>query len=413
MEKKGPPPRRPPRGPAASSPSPAGPPAARPWGCARRAGELLGSFRNSMISCSSTLASSAPATSAKVTLGVSPVSSFALLLPNAEVFGMVQTVADQELVRRVEPTQLRLADQVRRDVLVQESTNFQRLGSPLLQQGHQPRQRGAAVDDVLDQDDVLPFQRDAGVVEEVHHPRGGGAAPVAADATMKSTCSGPRDVAHQVAQEDERALQQPQHQQRLAVRRRRRSPGPSRHAGGDPLVVHDPAELAPPGAGQGELASQASAISRVSPGSPGRGRRGAARHPRHPQHTSPGVGQHRRRARAPAGNAPVGEEALERPRPAGVRTRSPGSRPRSSERESPAPSAKASRIPFPARRRATRTRSSRPPMRQVPFAALAADGEGGVGRGRGGRAPRAPRRTQWRCARARREATASRRWERC
>ncbi len=34
-----------------------------------------------MISCSSTLASSAPATSAKVILGVSPVSSFALDLP--------------------------------------------------------------------------------------------------------------------------------------------------------------------------------------------------------------------------------------------------------------------------------------------------------------------------------------------
>ena len=34
-----------------------------------------------MISCSSTLASSAPATSAKVTLGVSPVSSLALDFP--------------------------------------------------------------------------------------------------------------------------------------------------------------------------------------------------------------------------------------------------------------------------------------------------------------------------------------------
>jgi hypothetical protein len=43
---------------------------------------FCGSFRNSMISCSSTLASSAPATSAKVILGVSPLRSFALLLPN-------------------------------------------------------------------------------------------------------------------------------------------------------------------------------------------------------------------------------------------------------------------------------------------------------------------------------------------
>ena len=35
-----------------------------------------------MISCSSTFASSAPATSANVTFGVSPVSSFALDFPN-------------------------------------------------------------------------------------------------------------------------------------------------------------------------------------------------------------------------------------------------------------------------------------------------------------------------------------------
>ena len=44
---------------------------------------FCGSLRNSMISCSSTLASSAPATSAKVTLGVSPASSLAFDLPKA------------------------------------------------------------------------------------------------------------------------------------------------------------------------------------------------------------------------------------------------------------------------------------------------------------------------------------------
>ena len=39
-----------------------------------------------MISCSSTFASSHPATSANVTLGVSPASSFALDLPNENAF---------------------------------------------------------------------------------------------------------------------------------------------------------------------------------------------------------------------------------------------------------------------------------------------------------------------------------------
>ncbi len=41
-----------------------------------------GSFKNSIVSCSSSFASSHPATSAKVTFGVSPDSSFAFDLPN-------------------------------------------------------------------------------------------------------------------------------------------------------------------------------------------------------------------------------------------------------------------------------------------------------------------------------------------
>jgi hypothetical protein len=43
---------------------------------------LAGSFRKSLISCISSMASSAPATSAKVTVGVSFVTSFARDLPN-------------------------------------------------------------------------------------------------------------------------------------------------------------------------------------------------------------------------------------------------------------------------------------------------------------------------------------------
>ena len=43
---------------------------------------FCGSFRNSIISCSSLLASSAPATSRKVTFFCADVVNFALLLPN-------------------------------------------------------------------------------------------------------------------------------------------------------------------------------------------------------------------------------------------------------------------------------------------------------------------------------------------
>src|SRR5207247_7975710 len=50
---------------------------------APRRWNFKGSFRNSMISSSSCLASSQPATSAKVILGVSPVSSLARDFPNA------------------------------------------------------------------------------------------------------------------------------------------------------------------------------------------------------------------------------------------------------------------------------------------------------------------------------------------
>jgi hypothetical protein len=63
-------------------PVPGGPTSSAPVG--RRPPSLVnfcGSLRNSMISCSSTFASSAPATSANVTLGVSPERSFAFDLP--------------------------------------------------------------------------------------------------------------------------------------------------------------------------------------------------------------------------------------------------------------------------------------------------------------------------------------------
>jgi hypothetical protein len=46
---------------------------------------FVGSFRKSLISCSSSIASSEPATSSKVTVGVSLVTSFARDLPNCMI----------------------------------------------------------------------------------------------------------------------------------------------------------------------------------------------------------------------------------------------------------------------------------------------------------------------------------------
>ena len=60
-----------------------GRPAARPWECARPAEmNFSGSRKNSTTSCSSSLASSTPATSSKVTVGWSPVNMRARDLPN-------------------------------------------------------------------------------------------------------------------------------------------------------------------------------------------------------------------------------------------------------------------------------------------------------------------------------------------
>ena len=63
-------------------PVPGGPASSTPFGIlAPRARNLAGCARNSLISCSSSTASSAPATSLKVTLGASGETRLARLLP--------------------------------------------------------------------------------------------------------------------------------------------------------------------------------------------------------------------------------------------------------------------------------------------------------------------------------------------
>ena len=68
-------------------PVPGGPTSSAPFGSRPPSFvNFAGSLRNSMISSSSTFASSHPATSANVTFGVSPASSFAFDLPNENAF---------------------------------------------------------------------------------------------------------------------------------------------------------------------------------------------------------------------------------------------------------------------------------------------------------------------------------------
>ena len=64
-------------------PVPGGPYSSTPFGMrAPTAWNFEGSFRKSLISCISSIASSEPATSSKVTCGISFVTSFARDLPN-------------------------------------------------------------------------------------------------------------------------------------------------------------------------------------------------------------------------------------------------------------------------------------------------------------------------------------------
>ena len=71
---------------------------------------------------------------------------------------MVQPVPDEELVGGVEPEEFRRIRQVRRNVLVQQSANFQRARTSRRQEIHNFTQRTARIDDVLDEEDVLSLQ---------------------------------------------------------------------------------------------------------------------------------------------------------------------------------------------------------------------------------------------------------------
>src|SRR5437660_582099 len=186
-----------------------------------------GSFRKSMISSSSCFASSQPATSAKVILGVSPESSFALDFPKAkarcppasaapkpkapaasgrswpggggggesardsasgqtryirkvpEVFGVIEPVPDQKRPGGVETDERRFQLQWRSNVLVQQGTDLQTLRAAHPQQRHQPVEGLPGIDDILDQEDVFPLELRFRVVQQPDVPAGDGLGAVA------------------------------------------------------------------------------------------------------------------------------------------------------------------------------------------------------------------------------------------
>ena len=84
-------------------PVPGGPTSSTPLGMrAPSEANFCGSLRNSTTSCSSCLDSSAPATSAKVTVGLSPVNTRALLLPN-DMAWLLEPCAWRKIIRNRPP----------------------------------------------------------------------------------------------------------------------------------------------------------------------------------------------------------------------------------------------------------------------------------------------------------------------
>src|SRR5882762_2033507 len=73
-----------------------------------------------------------------------------------EVFRVIEAIADQEQRRGVESQEFGLQLQMFSDMFVQQCTDLQTARPPLPEQRDQLVQRLAGIDDVLDQQDVLP-----------------------------------------------------------------------------------------------------------------------------------------------------------------------------------------------------------------------------------------------------------------
>src|SRR5712671_2798311 len=88
----------------------------------------------------------------------------------AEVLRVIQPVTHQELIRRIETNEPRIVLQPFRDALVQQRTDLERPRLPLLQCRHQTIQCAARINDVLDQNYVLPLELRFRIVNQVNRP---------------------------------------------------------------------------------------------------------------------------------------------------------------------------------------------------------------------------------------------------
>ena len=115
----------------------------------------------------------------------------------------------------MKPTNLSSGRGFGRQLLVEQGTDGQAAGLPLRQQGHEPLQRLARINNILDQEDMFALQAGLRVVQQPDPPAGDLPVPVGAR-HQEVHLDRPLDGPDQIAQEDEAALEQPQNEE-LAV----------------------------------------------------------------------------------------------------------------------------------------------------------------------------------------------------
>ena len=130
----------------------------------------------------------------------------------AEVFRVVQPITHQKFVGRIESDKLRLELQLGRNVLVQQSANFERAGRPLTKKRHETVEGSSRIDNVLHQKYVLPFQPGLGIVQQTNcSARFHGVTVTRCNKEIDLQRT--PDVTHEIAQENEASLQQSKDEQ--------------------------------------------------------------------------------------------------------------------------------------------------------------------------------------------------------
>ena len=86
----------------------------------------------------------------------------------SKIFGMVETVPDQKLVRCIEPDEPRGMRKFDGDMLMQQSTDLQRFWSPITEQLNQTIERASGINNVLYEQNVLTLQFSFRIIEQTY-----------------------------------------------------------------------------------------------------------------------------------------------------------------------------------------------------------------------------------------------------